>query len=134
SAWTVTPDETVIAANQHHHDRPITHQLSVSRTVTHGNWDYLPVILLSDGNSQRFLEALAMAQQDWRDVLVAAQLAHHDWPDRLNAALGRARTAAINALHRAFRPSGAGSPVAWTQQMLVCSTSQVSKMNCSAPG
>ena len=46
------------------------------------------VVLLSDRNSQRFLEALTMAQQDWRDVLVAAQLAHDDWPDRLNAALG----------------------------------------------
>ena len=46
------------------------------------------VVLLSDGNSQRFLEALTMAQQDWRDVLVATQLAHDDWPDRLNAALG----------------------------------------------
>lgn len=46
------------------------------------------VILLSAGNSRRFLEALTMAQQDWRDVLVTAQLAHHDWPDRLNATLG----------------------------------------------
>lgn len=45
------------------------------------------VILLSDGDTQRFLEALTMAQTDWRDVLVAAQLADDDWPDRLNAAL-----------------------------------------------
>lgn len=46
------------------------------------------VVLLSDGNSQRFLQALAIAQQDWRDILVAAQLSDDDWPDRLNAALG----------------------------------------------
>jgi hypothetical protein len=46
------------------------------------------VVVLSGGNSQRFLEALTMAQRDWRDVLVAAQLAQDDWPDRLNTALG----------------------------------------------
>ncbi|MEU4237332.1 hypothetical protein [Actinoplanes sp. NPDC026619] len=46
------------------------------------------VVLLSDGDSQRFLEVLRMAQQDWRDVLVAAQLAHDDWPERLDAVLG----------------------------------------------
>jgi hypothetical protein len=41
------------------------------------------VVLLSGGDSQRFLEAAALAWQDWRDVLVAAGLAHDDWRDRL---------------------------------------------------
>jgi O-methyltransferase involved in polyketide biosynthesis len=28
-----------------------------------------------------------LAEQDWRDALVAADLANEDWPDRLNANL-----------------------------------------------
>ena len=46
------------------------------------------VVLLSGGDSGRFLDAVALAQVDWRDLLVAAQLAHADWPARLDAALG----------------------------------------------
>lgn len=46
------------------------------------------VVLLSGGNSQRFLQAVTMAQGDWRDVRVAAQLAHDGWADRLHTALG----------------------------------------------
>jgi hypothetical protein len=45
------------------------------------------VVILSGGNSQRFLQAVSMAQSDWRDVLVAAQLAHDGWADRLNTVL-----------------------------------------------
>ncbi|WP_433788781.1 hypothetical protein [Actinoplanes sp. CA-252034] len=45
------------------------------------------VLLVADGDSHRFLQALAMAQRDWRDVLVAADLAHENWPDRLQVAL-----------------------------------------------
>ena len=46
------------------------------------------IVLLADGDSQRFLQAVAMAQGDWRDVLVAADLAHEGWADRLKLALG----------------------------------------------
>lgn len=46
------------------------------------------VVLLSGGNSQRFLQAAALAVADWRDVLVAAQLADDDWRAQLNDALG----------------------------------------------
>ncbi|MGB2571577.1 hypothetical protein ACPFP2_24455 [Micromonospora citrea] len=47
------------------------------------------VLLLSRGDSRRFLDAMASAQQDWRDVLVAAGLADGDWADRLNSVFGR---------------------------------------------
>ncbi|MEV6374824.1 hypothetical protein [Micromonospora musae] len=46
------------------------------------------VVFLSGGDSQRFLDAAALAQQDWRDVLVGAGLAENDWADHLNCALG----------------------------------------------
>ncbi|MBQ0891505.1 hypothetical protein KBX37_00030 [Micromonospora sp. U56] len=48
------------------------------------------VVFLSDGDSRRFLDAVALAQQDWRDVLVAAGLADDDWADQLNSVLGGA--------------------------------------------
>ena len=46
------------------------------------------MVFLSGGNVQRFLQALTIAQGDWRDVLVWAQLANEDWADRLDTALG----------------------------------------------
>ncbi|TDC37089.1 hypothetical protein [Micromonospora sp. KC213] len=46
------------------------------------------VVLLSGGDSRRFLDAVALAQEDWRDVLVEAGLADGDWVDELNATLG----------------------------------------------
>ncbi|WP_132346099.1 hypothetical protein [Micromonospora sp. 15K316] len=46
------------------------------------------VLFLSGGDTQRFLDAAALAQQDWRDVLVAAGLADDDWADRLSSMLG----------------------------------------------
>ena len=46
------------------------------------------VLLISAGDSRRFLEAAASAQLDWRDVLVASGLARDDWRDRLNTELG----------------------------------------------
>ncbi|MET8552120.1 hypothetical protein [Micromonospora zamorensis] len=46
------------------------------------------VVFLSRGDSRRFLDALALAQEDWRDVLVGAGLADDDWADRLNSTLG----------------------------------------------
>ncbi|MEU4164832.1 hypothetical protein [Actinoplanes sp. NPDC026670] len=46
------------------------------------------VIFVADGDTQRFLYAVAMAQGDWRDVLVAARLAHAGWAERLKTVLG----------------------------------------------
>ena len=43
------------------------------------------VLLLAAGDSRRFVSALALAQLDWRDVLVAARFANADWPQRLDA-------------------------------------------------
>ncbi|MEU4677234.1 hypothetical protein [Micromonospora sp. NPDC023737] len=48
------------------------------------------VVFLSGGDGQRFLDAAALAQQDWRDVLVGAGLADDDWADQLNRMLGDA--------------------------------------------
>lgn len=45
------------------------------------------IVLVADGDSQRFLHAMEIAQGDWRDILVWADLAHADWADRLKAAL-----------------------------------------------
>ncbi|HEY2795449.1 MAG TPA: hypothetical protein VGJ28_24015 [Micromonosporaceae bacterium] len=45
------------------------------------------VLVLADGDSNRFLEAVALARLDWRDVLVASGLADADWADRLDAEL-----------------------------------------------
>ena len=41
------------------------------------------VVVLADGDSGRFLDALALAGRDWRDVLVAAELAEADWRERV---------------------------------------------------
>lgn len=46
------------------------------------------IVLLADGDSERFLQAVVMAQGDWRDVLVAAGLAHEGWAEQLKASLG----------------------------------------------
>jgi hypothetical protein len=45
-------------------------------------------VLLADGNLRRLRQALELAAQDWRDLLVAAGLANADWPQRLNDELG----------------------------------------------
>ena len=45
------------------------------------------VLLLSDGDWDRFVDAVRLAVVDWRDVLVAARLADGDWPERLDAYL-----------------------------------------------
>jgi hypothetical protein len=47
---------------------------------------HLATIKLADGDVARFQQALALAQIDWRDVLVAAGLANADWPQVLQAA------------------------------------------------
>lgn len=46
------------------------------------------IILLARGTFSRFRDAVTLATQDWRDVLVAADLAHDDWPAKLDRALG----------------------------------------------
>lgn len=46
------------------------------------------IVRLADGNSMELLDWAALAERDWRDVLVAAGLADEDWPERLTALLG----------------------------------------------
>ncbi len=46
------------------------------------------IVLWASGDLGRFRDAVALAAQDWRDVLVRADLAHDDWPDKLDAQLG----------------------------------------------
>lgn len=47
------------------------------------------IVLLARGSARRFVDAVRLATQDWRDLLVAAELAHRDWPERLDTELGR---------------------------------------------
>lgn len=49
------------------------------------------VVLLARGDLARFRYAVALAGQDWRDLLMAAELAHADWPAELDTQLGSAR-------------------------------------------
>jgi hypothetical protein len=49
------------------------------------------VVLVAAGRSDRFLDAAALAETDWRDVLMAAGLADADWSERLRAAFGVGR-------------------------------------------
>ena len=46
------------------------------------------VVFTADGRLEGVDAAFALAEQDWRDLLVAGDLAHGDWPDRLDARLG----------------------------------------------
>lgn len=46
------------------------------------------VLVLAGGNRSLLLQAGALAEADWRDVLVAAGLAHEDWPQQVDALLG----------------------------------------------
>jgi hypothetical protein len=46
----------------------------------------LAIIKLAAGNIDTFRRALALAEQDWRDVLVAAGLANANWRDVLTEA------------------------------------------------
>ncbi len=46
------------------------------------------VILASSGDLRRFEHNAAVAESDWRDVLVFAGLANEDWRERLTDALG----------------------------------------------
>ena len=46
------------------------------------------IIIIAAGNMNRFLDAIQLAELDWRDVLVAAGLANGDWATRLDDILG----------------------------------------------
>ena len=46
------------------------------------------VLVLARGDDRRLWGAAREAEQDWRDVLVAAELANGDWPARLDELLG----------------------------------------------
>lgn len=45
------------------------------------------IVLVADGDVDRFVNAAALAERDWRDVLVSAGLAGEDWRARLDDAL-----------------------------------------------
>jgi hypothetical protein len=45
------------------------------------------LVLLAGGSWKRFEAAVAQAETDWRDTLVAAGLADGDWPARVEAFL-----------------------------------------------
>lgn len=46
---------------------------------------HLAIIHLSRGNYDRFELAISEAQQDWRDILVAAGLGYDNWKDVLKS-------------------------------------------------
>jgi hypothetical protein len=46
---------------------------------------HLAILKQADGDLTRFMHYLALAADDWRDILVAAGLANEDWPDVLRA-------------------------------------------------
>jgi hypothetical protein len=47
------------------------------------------IVLIARGRYEDFERAAALAETDWRDVLVAAGLANGDWPERLDDKLGK---------------------------------------------
>lgn len=47
------------------------------------------IVLLAEGDIDRFRSALKLAITDWRDLLVASGLANEDWSARLDTELGR---------------------------------------------
>lgn len=46
------------------------------------------IVMLSEGDMERFEQELDLATTDWRDVLMAAGLAGQDWPGHLERYLG----------------------------------------------
>ena len=44
---------------------------------------HLAIVKLAAGNVEEFRTALAIAERDWRDVLVAAGLGNADWREQL---------------------------------------------------
>lgn len=49
------------------------------------------IVLSAGGSTSRLQEAVALAELDWRDLLVGAGLANEDWPTRLDRELGPRR-------------------------------------------
>jgi len=49
------------------------------------------IVLLAQGRYAAFTQSAALAETDWRDVLVAARLADQDWQERLDEQLGPGR-------------------------------------------
>lgn len=47
---------------------------------------HLAALKVAGGDVTRFRDALRLAAQDWRDLLMAANLADEDWPAVLRAA------------------------------------------------
>ena len=48
------------------------------------------IVLAARGDEARFERNAALAERDWRDILVAAGLAQGDWPGMLDDELGEA--------------------------------------------
>jgi hypothetical protein len=46
------------------------------------------VVFIVCGDVARLRQAIALSQQDWRDVLVGGGVANADWPSVLDARLG----------------------------------------------
>jgi hypothetical protein len=46
------------------------------------------IVIVASGQLGRLTDAIALAQTDWRDVLVGAGLADDDWRQRLDSLLG----------------------------------------------
>jgi hypothetical protein len=46
------------------------------------------VVFMADGRLEGVDAAFKLAEQDWRDLLVAGDVAHGDWPEQLDARLG----------------------------------------------
>lgn len=46
------------------------------------------IVLLAEGDVERFEYAIGVSNRDWRDTLVASGLGNGDWPERLSAELG----------------------------------------------
>jgi hypothetical protein len=47
------------------------------------------ILLVADGDVDRLVSAVALAEVDWRDMLVSAGLENADWRKRLDDALAR---------------------------------------------
>lgn len=47
---------------------------------------HLAILKIADGDFTKFAHALAIAADDWRDTLMAADMGHANWPDVLKEA------------------------------------------------
>lgn len=62
------------------------------------------LVLPAHGDLDRFLGQLALAHQDWRDLLMSADLGHIGWEERLDAELGPVRGPGLAwRVHRLLR-------------------------------